>query len=185
MHESRVASRYAKSLLELAKEQNVLDAVFADMELFTKVGEENPQLVRILKNPIITQDKKLGILTGLFKGKVHNLTLSIFDIITRKGREGYLFFIAKDFIAQYRALKGITTAEVVTSYTLTPEQRNSFIKIVQDATNNKVELIEKVDSDIIGGYILKIGDKQIDETIKSKLNRLKNKFTDNSYIAKY
>lgn len=185
MHESRVASRYAKSLLDLSREQNLLDVVFADMELFAKVGEENPQLVRVLKNPIITQDKKLGILTGLFKGKVNSLTLSMFDIITKKGREGYLFYIAKDFITQYRALKGITTAEVVTTYALSADQRNAFVKIIQGATNNKVELTEKVDSDIIGGYILKIGDKQIDETIKSKLNRLKNKFTDNTYIAKY
>jgi F-type H+-transporting ATPase subunit delta len=185
MHESRVASRYAKSLLDLAKEKGVLEQVEKDMEFFYKICLENPSLVRILKNPIISHDKKRSILEKLLKGKVNEMTLSMFQIISRKNREAYLFYIAKDFLRQYRDYKGIEEAEVTTTFPLTDAQRTSFINLVAGATGKKVELKEKINQDIIGGFVLKIGDRQVDESVKSKLQKLRTKFKDNPYISKY
>ncbi len=95
MVDSRAASRYAKSLLGLAIEQNAVEQVAEDMKLFTKVVEGNKEFGLMLRNPIIKHDKKRDILEKLFKGKVNTLTLSIFDIITRKNREPLLASIAK------------------------------------------------------------------------------------------
>ncbi|MBX9853754.1 MAG: ATP synthase F1 subunit delta [Cytophagaceae bacterium] len=185
MHESRVASRYANSLLELAHEKGALEQVHKDMVLFTKIGEENPALVRIFKNPIITHEKKLAILNSLLKGRVSDLTFSMFDIISRKNREPYLYFIAKEFISLYKKKNNIETAEVTTTFPLTDAQRTSFVNLVAGATGKKVDLHEKIQDEIIGGYILKIGDRQIDESVKSKLQKLRTKFKDNPYISKY
>jgi F-type H+-transporting ATPase subunit delta len=185
MHESRVASRYAKSLLELAREKGVLEEVQKDMVLFSKLCEQNPELARVFKNPIIDHSKKLAILDSLLKGKVNDMTLQIFKIISKKNREAYLSFIAKEFILQYRVFKGIESAEVKTTFPLTDAQRTSFINLVAGPTGKKVELKETIDEELIGGYVLNIGDRQIDESIKSKIQRLKIKFKDNPYIAKY
>ncbi len=111
--------------------------------------------------------------------------MSLFEIIVRKNREGHLPQIAKEFKAQYLELKGILSGEVTTPFAISDELRTQFKGIVSKAYGKDVELKEKVDKDIIGGFVLKVGDKQIDESVKSKLQRLKNKFKDNSYVAKY
>ena len=185
MNESRVASRYAKSLLDLAQEKGLLEQVNQDIELFSKICKENPELVRVFKNPIIDHSKKLAILDSLLKGRVNDMTLAMLKIISQKNREAYLYFIAKEFTLQYRVLKGIITAEVKTTFPLTDGQRTSFINLIAGSTHAKVELQETIDADIIGGYVLNIGDRQIDESIKRKIQKLKTKFKDNPYISKY
>lgn len=184
MQESRVASRYAKSLLDLAHEKGVLEQVHKDMGMFYELCKANPELARVFKNPIITHEKKLAILDSLLKGRVNDMTLAIFKIISRKNREAYLYFIAKEFIHQYRVFKGIESAEVITTFPLTDAQRTSFVNLIAGATGKKVELKESINGEIIGGYVLNIGDRQIDESIKSKIQKLKTKFKENPYISK-
>lgn len=184
MQESRVASRYAKSLLDLANEKGILEEVHKDMALFYQLCQENPALARTFKNPVITHEKKLAILNSLLKGRVNEMTLAFLKIVGRKNRESYIYFIAKDFVRQYREFKGIESAEVITTFPLTDAQRTSFVNLIAGATGKKVELKEKIDRDIIGGYVLNIGDRQIDESIKSKIQKLKTKFKENPYISK-
>lgn len=186
MQESRVASRYAKSLLELAKERGVLEQVHNDMASFVRINNENPQLARVLKNPIIPHFKKAAILKSLLEGKFDSLSLAMFELVTKKGREGYLYSLAKEFQIQYRLLKGIQSAEVTTTFPLTEDQKSNFIAIVKKISGkDTIELKETVKPEIIGGYILSVGDRQIDQSVKSKINSLKNKFSDNPYISKY
>jgi F-type H+-transporting ATPase subunit delta len=186
MVDSRAASRYAKSLLGLAIEQNVLDQVQADMLLFSKVVEETKALGLMLRNPIIKHDKKRDVLEKIFKGKVHNLTMSIIDIITRKNREPLLPTIAKEFQTQYNEYKGIGRASVTTAVPLDAKLRGEIEKIVKDLSNRKqIDLTEKVDPSLIGGFILNVGDRQIDASIKSKLKSLKVEFTQNPFIKEF
>ncbi|HSZ26148.1 MAG TPA: ATP synthase F1 subunit delta [Cytophagaceae bacterium] len=185
MQESRVASRYAKSLLLLAQEQNVLDYVLHDMVLFAKVCEENHAFVNTLRSPIIMHSKKLTILKKLFEGKVNPLTIALFEIISRKNREEYLFDTAKSFQVQYRESRNILSGEVTTTFPITDELRKQLKDIASSSFGKEVEITEKINKEIIGGFILKVGDTQIDESVKNKLQRLKNKFKDNSYVAKY
>ncbi len=184
MHESRIASPYAKSLLSLAQEKGILEQVKKDMDLFVAVCKENTMLLRVIKNPIISQDKKEKILTSLFKGRFNDLTLAMFSIINRKNREAYLYDIALEFVHQYKQLKGIQEAEVTSAFTLTTEQKEAFAGMVAKISGKKAELKEKIDESIIGGFILKVEDRQVDESIKSKLEKLKSSFKDNSYISK-
>jgi F-type H+-transporting ATPase subunit delta len=185
MQDVLVASRYAKSLIQLAVERNVLDFLIHDMDLFSSVCNENPALVRTLRSPIITSDKKLAILRRLFDGKVNPLTLSLFEILGRKGRENYLPEIAIAFKTQYQELKGIVVAEVTTTFALSDDLRNSFKKIVSEGLGKQVDLKEKVDANLVGGFVLKVGDKQLDQSVQAQLRRLKNKMLDSTYIVKY
>lgn len=168
-----VASRYAKSLIELAKEKNVLEAVFQDMKLFKDTASKNRGLMLALKSPVVRHDKKLAILKALFETKVNPVSYSIFTIITRKNRESILDAIADEFIALYNSYEGILKATVTTTTPLTEELRKQFTKIVASATGKQIQLIEKVDPKLIGGYVLRVNDRQIDASLKSRLNELK------------
>lgn len=172
-----VAARYAKSLLDLAKEQGLVDTLYGDMKFFRQTLTDNRQLNLILKNPIVRAEKKNAIVKSVFGSRLNPLTMSFLTIIARKNREAIVDAIADEFIAQYDRLKGVERATVITTVPLTDALREKFRAMVAKSTGGKsVELEEKVDSGIIGGYVLRIGDQQIDNSIKSQLNDIRLKF---------
>lgn len=181
MSEYRIASRYAKSLLDLSVEKNLLEEVNKDMQLLTAVADENRDLVLMLKSPIITHNKKLGVMKKVFEGKVNDLTMSFFTLLTKKAREQYLLLVAKEFHHQYNAHKGIQEATVTTTFPLSDNLKKDFIGIVEKISNKKVELTEKLDESLIGGFVLRIGDRQIDDSVSSKLKALRLELMTNQY----
>lgn len=185
MSEIRVASRYAKSLLELAVEKGVLEEVHFDMQLFKETVESNRELEMLLKNPIVRNDKKHAVIKAIFGPRVNEMTNAFFRIISQKNRENNLLAIAKEFHARYNEHKGIVSAEVTTTFPISPEMHQEFVGIVEQITGKVVELHEKVDKDLIGGYVLRIGDRQIDESISTRLSELKSEFTHNPYVKEF
>ena len=173
----RAASRYAKSILELAKEQKVLDEVYNDMLLFSKVVDENRVFAVMLKNPIINHDKKRAVLHALFEGKMNKLTLLAFDLITKKNRESIVAEIAVEFQHQYNTIKGLQDAEIHTTIALDAELKKKFQELVEEVTGKKASLKEVVDENIVGGFVLNIGDKRIDQSIKTQLQNIKRELT--------
>lgn len=174
---SKAGARYAKSLIDLATEQNVLEPVKNDMVMFEKVVDDNSELEAILKNPIVPLDKKAGILNDVFGSKVNAITKSFLKLVVNKGRAGILFDTAKQFVAQYNQIKGIVTAEVTSAIALTEASKAEIIGLVKkELSANEVVVNEKVDANLIGGFILKVGDKQFDASIASGLNKLKKEF---------
>jgi F-type H+-transporting ATPase subunit delta len=184
MSETRVASRYAKSLIDLAQEKGLLEQVHGDMQLFAKTAKDSRDFSLFLGNPIINHGKKLAVLRGLFTGKVSDLTLRFFLLITEKNREAMLVDVAHAFIRQYNELKGIEKAQVTTAVPLSAEARTQLNQKVALMTGKTIQLEEKVDPAIIGGFLLRVGDKQVDDTIRTSLRALKNKFKENPYINK-
>ena len=183
MADSRATSRYVKSLLDLAIERNVVEDVHRDMLLFTETVTKNRSFDLLLQNPIIKHDKKLQILKAVFGGKVHDLTMAFFDIITRKNREPILASVARQFHNAYNEYKGIGKATVTTAVPLDDKLRGEIERLVRVYSDKKqIELIENVDPDLIGGFILKVGDRQVDASIKSKLKALEVEFSHNPYI---
>ncbi len=178
MAESRAAHRYAKALLDLADEKGIVEQVHTDMQLLANTCEENRNLVNMLQSPIVPHYKKLAVLREIFKSRVHPVSYSIFEIITKKNREEILFGVAKEFHVLYNAYKGIQLAQVTTTFPVDETLRNRFKTLVQQSTGKQqVELNEKVDPSLIGGFILQIGDKQIDESVKGKLQKLQQELT--------
>ena len=179
MSEIQVASRYAKSLIDLAGEQNVLEPVRKDIELFLETCRANTELQAILKNPIISLDKKAAILDGIFAGKLNEMILSFFKIVIRKGRSEVLYATAKEFISQYNIIKNVVKATVTSASPLSKENISQIEEVVKSATNGEVILTSQVDPNLIGGFVLKVGDKQFDTSISSKLNKLRKEFEQN------
>ncbi len=176
MSESTVAYRYAKSLIGLAEEKKVVGQVYDDMVFFKQTADDNRDLMLALRSPVVRHDKKMGVLEGIFKGRVSDVTYTIFEIITKKNREAIIYSIADEFIKLYDLREGIQKATVTTAVALTDVLRQKFTALVADATKMKVVLEEKIDTDLIGGYVIRVNDKQIDASVKSRLSALKLEF---------
>jgi F-type H+-transporting ATPase subunit delta len=132
----------------------------------------------MLKSPIIESDKKSQIIKELFTDRVHKMTMSFYDIITKKNREKFLPAIAREFHIQYNSSHKIGMAKVTTVFPLDDSLRADFKQLISNFTDeNTVELEEEIDQELIGGYQLKIGWNQIDESLRGKLNKLKLKFS--------
>ena len=182
MADQRVAARYAKSLLDLGQEQGILEMVKQDMDLLGQVVGDSRELRLLLRNPIVKHDKKLAILTALFQGKVSDLTMRFFTLLTQKNREGALESVAIEFKVQYNALRGIQTAEVTSATALTPALRAQMRQeVTRQSGRLDVELVENVDPDLIGGFVLRVGDRQLDDSVRSGLRKIRIALQENSY----
>jgi F-type H+-transporting ATPase subunit delta len=168
-----VANRYAQSLMDLAVEQRKVEVVRADMKLLAQVCEENRDFAVFLSSPIIKTDKKIEVLSGIFKGKVSDLSLAFLNLTAKKHRESIFLEIAQAFDELYRKQHNIFSAVVTTASGLDAATRTKMLELVKSQLNGEVELIEKVNPDAIGGFILKMGDTQIDQSVARQLNNLK------------
>ena len=185
MADQRVAARYAKSLLDLGKEMGTLDSVKADMDLLSKTMAESRDLRLLLRNPIVKHDKKLAILTAIFGGKVSDLTLRFFTILTQKNRESALEGMGTEFQVQYNAMQGIQMAQVTSATPLTPELRAQLQQLVMQQTGlAQVKLTEKVDPELIGGFVLRVGNNQVDDSVRTSLRKMRTSLQDTTFQQK-
>ena len=176
MKNSRAAVRYARSLVDLAQEKNLLDKVNADMELVQNTIAESRDLELMLSSPVVKSDKKGEVLKAIFGGKVDDLSMSFIQLITKNGRERLLSGIAKAVVAQYQELKGIVVAEITSAIQLTEDIKTKIIAKIKAELNKEIIVDEKVDPSIIGGLIVRVGDRQYDASIANKLNQLRKEF---------
>lgn len=181
MKETRLAIRYAKALLELALEKHLEEKVKDDMKLVAEVCETNKDFRRMLLNPVINTLKKEAILTEIFKDKTDNLSILFLKLITSKNREDHIHEIAKEYIELYKIEKGIKTAIIETPVKIDDATKNAIITLLTNNTKSKIELIEKINTDLIGGFKLTFDNKQYDTTILSQIQKLKREFNVNIY----
>lgn len=175
-----VAIRYAKSLLQLAIEKGQLEKVYTDMQLVESVCEENRAFTNFLNSPIIKTDKKVSVIKEIFSNKVSDITLGFLTILTHKRRELYMGEIAKAFVIQYKQYKNILMAVITSALGIDSTVKAKVLELVKQTTKGEVELIEKVDKNLIGGFVLTIGDKQVDASVSRKLNNLRKTFAGNT-----
>lgn len=179
MRNSRVAKRYATSLLELAIERGVLDAVKDDMELIRKTTAESHELDLMLHSPIVKADKKKVVFAAIFEKSVNALTLHFMNVITDKGREKILISICEAFAQEYRTHQGIVRVEITSARPMTEDERTAVNAKFQASGMDKLELTETVDPSIIGGLKIKVGDRLMDGSILKKLHQLQKQVTKN------
>jgi F-type H+-transporting ATPase subunit delta len=178
----RIASRYAKSLLDLCVEKGQLETVKSDMMMMASAMEQSRELRVMLSSPVVKADKKVDILERIFKGNVSEVTMGFITLLTKKGRESILPEIVLSFINQLRTFSGISTAEVTSAVALDAGTKQKVLESAIKLAGGPVELVEKVDASLIGGFILKVGDKQIDSALSSRIKALKREFAENPYI---
>ncbi|MBS1599360.1 MAG: ATP synthase F1 subunit delta [Bacteroidetes bacterium] len=183
MPNPRLAGRYAKSLMDLAIEKGQLDTVYKDMLLLNDLCNNNRELVTVLKSPVIKPEKKEKILDAITKDKVSVITTSFNKLLTQKGREFYLPEIITAFIQQFKDYKGIYIVKLTTAMPVSEELKNTIVKKIQADTQMKqVELVTEVKEDIIGGFILEVGNEIVDASVAFDLNNVRKQFANNDFI---
>ena len=185
MPNPRLAFRYAKSVLDLAIEKGKLEQVYADMELLQQICKGNPDFVNLLKSPVVKSDTKKKIVEAVTNGKISEITAAFNALLISKGRESNLPEITTAFISQYKEHKDIHPVKLTTAIPLTDEVRRVIADQVRKASGyDNIELEEKVDQDIIGGFVLQVGDKLVDASIAYDLKTIARQFENNDFIYK-
>jgi F-type H+-transporting ATPase subunit delta len=172
MNDSKISVRYSKALFQLALDNKLLDAVNSDMILISEVCK-TPEAKEFIHNPVIRPSKKTAIFHALFEGNVEAMTLSLIDLVVKNGRESYLPSIARVFIHETLKYHGITETYLTSAIEVNTQIKKEISALVADVFNTKVDLKENIDPEIIGGFVLRIGDKYIDASIRNKLRKIK------------
>ena len=151
------------------------------MNLMASTIESSHDLGILLASPVVRPELKQSIMAKIFGSQFSELTTKFVNLIIDKGRGSQLRYIAINFVAQYKKAKGINTATVRTASKLLPDAFAKIEALVKEQTGGTIELKEVVDPELIGGFVLRIGDQQLDTSILSELNDLRGEFDKNLY----
>jgi F-type H+-transporting ATPase subunit delta len=174
MSVTRIANRYAKSLLDLAIDRNELDVVLGDVEGL-QASLESRDFLLFLRSPVIQSQRKSEILKRMFEGQLSLVTMAFVRRVTVKGRENLLPEILDAFMQQYREMKGISVVTLISAAPLSDQLVQRFKSVLERSkqTHNNVELNTKVDPNLIGGFVIDFDDRLYDASVKHSLDKLK------------
>lgn len=173
MNDSKISGRYAKAFFSLSVEENVLEEVKTDIDLIYSIWNTVAELRQFLESPIIKPSEKVAVVREIYKGKIQDSTHSFLDLILKNKRESYLPGIVRAFLSMYKAKKQITWATLTTTYKVDDTLKSSIVELIKSTYSKNVELAENINSDIIGGFILRIDDQQYDASVSTKLKNIK------------
>ena len=181
----RVASRYAKSLLDLAEEKGQLEQVYKEMLYLQDLTKGSREFQNLLRSPVIKADTKIQAFEAVTKDHISVLTMSFIRLMINKTREGVLPEIITSFVQQYKDKKGIHVVKLKTAMPVSDSIRQAIIAQVKKTGNiDQLELQEEVDPSIIGGFVLQAGDKLVDASILYDLKNIARQFENNDFIYK-
>lgn len=169
---AKSAVRYAKALLELAIESKKIDIIESDINVLLNTSEETRDLNIFLSSPLIKADKKVSIIQEIFKN-FDKKTLDFLSLVIKNGRDRIILEIAKSFQNQLKDYRGIVTVEVISACKLSQKAVEAIGNAIQSQVKGKIDLIKKIDPNLIGGFQVRMGDYQIDASISSSLNKIK------------
>lgn len=185
MRNPRVAKRYSKSLMDLAVETNQVEAVKKDVDAIRSAA--TGELNQVLLSPVIKHEKKVAIFKAIFNGKVTPLTESFFNLLFAKGREVVMVDILDAFDESYRKLKGIEIIELTTAVPVSEEVKTvikSNFQKMERYQGKTIQVREKVNEAILGGFVVQMDDQLYDASIRHDLQAIKKQFLENMYIQK-
>lgn len=184
MQNPRLASRYAKSLLDLAVEQNNLEATLKDVQLLDSICRQNRQFTVVLRSPVIPPDKKEAVINAVMGAHIQPLTKAFIHLLVAKGREGVLPEIGTAFIQQYKDMKSIRTVKLTTAAPLNDTVKESIrTKVAASMPDQSIELTTVIDPELIGGFMLEMNDKLIDASVRRDLMDMRKTILDKSYTV--
>lgn len=185
MPNPRLATRYAKSLFDLAREKNSLEDTLKDMQLLSSICHQSRDFENMLRSPIIKADKKKHVVDAVLQDSIHAITKGFVDLLISKGREANLPEIAQAFISQYNISKNIKTLKLTTAIPLDVKMQEAIrARVAGSMKDNTIELKTEVKPELIGGFVLEMEDKLFDASVRRDLNDIKNELIDTSYISK-
>lgn len=172
MKSTKSAGRYAKALLELALDQNKIEAVEGNMQQILTVAAEAHDFQVFLNSPLIQVDKKIEVIKYIF-GNFEALSISFLELVANNGRESLITEIAKAFLSQLKEHRGIVPITIVSAQALDAKTKEQITSKIKAAVQGTLEITETIDESLIGGFIVRMGDHQIDASVSNQLNRLK------------
>lgn len=178
MIERRIVRRYATALFNAARRAKAIDRVESDLGLVSYTLEAMPSLMEAMHSPLVPRERKKTILRDIFADKVHEVTLSYFDLLVEKRREEVVLDTEPEYIALADEARGIVKAEVTAAVRLTQEEESRLAARLSAMTGRQAQLSVEVDPDIIGGVMVKIGDTVIDGSIRGQLEALRERLLD-------
>ncbi len=170
-----MAGRYARALYELALDQKAVDAVKADLDRFSALLDQNPDLVRLVRSPVFGADEQSRALKAVLeRAGISGLTANFLLVVASNRR----LFAVRDMIKAFRTLvarwKGEVTADVTVAERLSDKNLEALKDALKSVTGQKaVDLNVKVDPAIIGGLTVKVGSRMVDSSLRTKLNAIK------------
>ena len=174
---STAAKRYANAFLETVIEEGKLEKAKDDMLTIMSTLESSKELRLFLKNPIVKNSQKKAALEAIFTKHVDKLTFRLINLLLEKKREGLLDEITRNFLSLYNFHHGIIEAEVSSASEMSDKQLKALVKQLEESTGKKVKIKTNIDSDLIGGLMVRIDDTVIDGSVKYKLSQLKYSLT--------
>lgn len=169
---------YAGALLEIAHEDNSAKELDEELNAVAAIAEENPELIKALGSPALTDGEKQGLINNIFKGRISETSLNFLCLLTQKGRIKYLPRIAAEFRKGYYADNNISEVTVTTAVPLKPDAREKLSAKLQKMYGGRIILKEKVDPSIMGGMIVSRGDSMLDGSVRTKLDNMHKQIKD-------
>ena len=173
---SRAAIRYAKAILETAVSSGKANQVNEDMKSIIAAVDSSADLNQFLASPIITSDLKMNALSEVFSS-VQAETKSLFRLLQENKRFEIVAAIASQYNAQFDEMNGVEVANVTTAFPITADLEAQILAKAATISTKKLTIQNTVDPSIIGGFILRIGDKQYNASVSNRLQELKREFS--------
>ncbi len=168
-----VSKTYGDALFELALEEDKLDLFFAESEVIRQVFLENRELIKLLNHPKIDKEEKISVMEDIFKDRASNEFVGFLTLVVRKERQNDIVGILDYFVSQVKEYKKIGVAHVSSAKVLNDTQRAEVEKKLLATTEyQEFEMTFSVDESLIGGLVIRIGDRVVNNSIKHKLNEL-------------
>ncbi len=172
MNQSKITTRYAKALFKLAVEQDLLDRFKQDLDLVKSVIDIK-EFKDFLASPVISESVKSEVFKEVFAGKVHDLVSNFLQVVVENRRETLLDIIILDYFQLYKEHLGIAEAQIITAVELPEKLAAEVKKLLKQYTDKKIQLDKKIDPEILGGFILRIDDKQLDASVAGRLRKIR------------
>jgi F-type H+-transporting ATPase subunit delta len=169
-----MAGRYATALFDLAKDQNQLDAVDAQLDIFLSMLDESEDLRNMVKSPVFSADDQFKAINALVdKAGIDGIVANFLKLIAKNRR----LFAAADMVRAFKGLlareRGEVSAEVISAQALNDNQMSALRVSLKASVGKDVKITAKVDPSLLGGLTVKMGSKMIDSSLRTKLNKLK------------
>lgn len=168
-----ISKTYGEALFEVAIEEGIVDSLFQEVEAVHAVFQENEEYVRLLNHPKIPVEQKISMLEEAFKGRASKQLTGLLTTVAEKGRFSEIEGILAYFEERVREYKKIGTAYVTSAVALTQEQKASLEKRLLATTSyQSFRIAYSVDAGLIGGMVIRIGDRVVDSSIRTKLGNM-------------
>lgn len=176
MVDSAINTRYAKSLFKLAKEKDILSQALEDMKVVFETFDKVQELPEIMQDPVLKTSEKNKAINAVFKFKISETSLLFLNLIVNNKREFYIKGIARYFLNLVKKEKGIKTVVLTTAHELGKKQKDNIASMIKQELNSEIELTEMVNKYLVGGFIIRVDDNQLDSSVRSELKKIKQIF---------